>query len=448
MNQSSWSVRFLPLFFGLLIVSITANAQPWVPLQSGTGRWLIGVDFVDGQRGWAVGDTGTIIRTTNGGNTWSPQFSGTTLPLLKVSFWDAQNGIAVGWHGEQSTTFDVIVRTTNGGATWLSQNPGFNLNDVKFVSATTVWGVGQNGRAVKSTNAGVSWTTVSLSLTNIDLTGVYFVNELTGWIAGRRVPQTAAVSVILRTTDGGANWNPSSTVMGPNIDLNDIFFLNTTTGWVAGDSCPSFVSCVNVIKKTTNGGVTWFRQDPITDQSLTAIAFSTSEKGWAVGTFGTLLKTTNGGLDWDFDNSGVGQGLFDLCLRAEQGGWIVGLQGTIVKCQGCGIVPVEEHDDRPQRPSSYALDQNYPNPFNPTSTITFSLPEASHVRLAIYDMMGREIATLVNEQLGAGLRSAVWDSHNREGVAMPSGVYVYEMVARSSTSGTMFQQVRKMILMK
>jgi hypothetical protein len=88
-------------------------------------------------------------------------------------------------------------------------------------------------------------------------------------------------------------------------------------------------------------------------------------------------------------------------------------------------------------PSADALFQNYPNPFNPATTISYGLPLPGHVLLQVYDLRGREVATLVNENLNAGSHTAIW---NAAGFA--SGVYLYRLQVGE------FEQVRKMILLR
>jgi DNA-binding beta-propeller fold protein YncE len=90
-------------------------------------------------------------------------------------------------------------------------------------------------------------------------------------------------------------------------------------------------------------------------------------------------------------------------------------------------------DSRSDVPAGYALGQNYPNPFNPTTNIEFSIPQASDVTLKVYDITGREIATLVNQSMGAGTHTAQFDAAN-----VSSGMYIYRMVANGYTlSGKM-----------
>lgn len=92
-----------------LLCAPAATAVSWSPQVSGTTQGLLGVDFVDACRGWAVGHGGTVIATTNGGATWTPQASGVTATLFDVCFVDAARGWAVASSG-------TILRTVNGGA--------------------------------------------------------------------------------------------------------------------------------------------------------------------------------------------------------------------------------------------------------------------------------------------------------------------------------------------
>ena len=93
-------------------------------------------------------------------------------------------------------------------------------------------------------------------------------------------------------------------------------------------------------------------------------------------------------------------------------------------------------------PDVFVLHTNYPNPFNPVTTIEFELPEATVVRLEVFDMMGRRVATLVDQRLGAGRHQTRWDARNDAGSPVASGVYIYRMQAGS------FESVEQMILMK
>lgn len=104
-----------------------------------------------------------------------------------------------------------------------------------------------------------------------------------------------------------------------------------------------------------------------------------------------------------------------------------------------GIVEV---DDNEIQPIVYSLEQNYPNPFNPTTTIKFSLPESHFVSIKIYNMLGQEVRTLVNEQRNEGNHSIIWNGKDNSGNQLASGTYIYRIKAGDFTS------TKKMILLK
>jgi hypothetical protein len=117
----------------------------------------------------------------------------------------------------------------------------------------------------------------------------------------------------------------------------------------------------------------------------------------------------------------------------------IGTLSTIylVGSNGSAPVGVREEDDRPAIPSEFALCQNYPNPFNPSTVIRYSLPVPGNIRLKIYDLLGREVATLVDGVRPAGEHQVQWDASG-----MPGGMYLYRL-----ESGT-FRETRKLMLVK
>ena len=102
--------------------------------------------------------------------------------------------------------------------------------------------------------------------------------------------------------------------------------------------------------------------------------------------------------------------------------------------------PLKVEDN--QVPATFQLSQNYPNPFNPSTTIEFTLPERSFVKLVIFNTLGQEIETLVSEEKGAGTHQIVWNAGE-----FPSGIYLYRLDARSTTFGSLTSE-KKMLLVK
>jgi hypothetical protein len=102
-----------------------------------------------------------------------------------------------------------------------------------------------------------------------------------------------------------------------------------------------------------------------------------------------------------------------------------------------GIATAVETENNQTIPTEYVVYQNYPNPFNPSTNIKFALPKESHVRLTIYDATGREVVTLINDQLAAGTHNIEWSAKN-----IASGLYLYRIEAGN------FVKVNKMLLVK
>jgi hypothetical protein len=101
-----------------------------------------------------------------------------------------------------------------------------------------------------------------------------------------------------------------------------------------------------------------------------------------------------------------------------------------------GVVSVKEATTN-NISRTYTLFQNYPNPFNPTTTISFSLPSKSFVTLKMFDVLGKEVASIVSEEMSQGSYSMQWNASN-----MPSGVYFYRLQAGS------FTETRKLVLLR
>jgi hypothetical protein len=103
------------------------------------------------------------------------------------------------------------------------------------------------------------------------------------------------------------------------------------------------------------------------------------------------------------------------------------------------IVSVENKE---LKPSNFTLEQNYPNPFNPSTKIKYSVPQSSNVLIKVFDMLGNEIESLVNEEKPAGTYEIEFDSHTGEARNLPSGIYFYRLQAGS------YIETKKMVLMK
>ncbi len=144
---------------------------------------------------------------------------------------------------------------------------------------------------------------------------------------------------------------------------------------------------------------------------------------------------------------------FNIASNAPLGDLIVSTTDLIVATQGGLPLPSNGEDyvfplvvgveDGAELPTAFELKQNSPNPFNPTTTISYSVPEASEVVIGIYNLLGQEIRSLSNGEHQPGVYTTMWDGLNQNGVRVESGIYIYRM---SSSAG--FSATKKLVMLK
>ena len=380
-----------------IILHTTDGGNTWVEQPAPPNQnFYIDIFFLDRMNGWSCGNEAKIIHTTDGGNTWVDQPNPYTFPnpiLYSIYFANADTGWAFGGdHGNYPTFINrrVVLYTTNGGNTWDFQynNSGNSYPPIyssHFLSSTEGFVACEYGDIMYSSNGGNTWIEKS-PVSSFDLLGIYFIDSNTGWVSGKYlgVPHYASIS---KTTDGGNSWNTQS--FGTDEYLTDIYFVDEMTGWAVGG---------------TIGGS---------------------------GT-STILHTTDGGENWSMQSSPTSNTLYGLSFSDINNGWAVGFDGTVVAYS----IPVAAEPEQ-SSPDDYLLSQNYPNPFNPSTTIEYSIPESGNVKLIVYNSLGEEVTSLLNEFREAGNYTVRFDAGR-----MSSGIYFYKL-----TSGN-FSEVKKMILLQ
>ncbi len=307
--QGATGTAYTTSLAGNYTVAAVQSVGTWNPQTSGTTQNLRGFYATDFQNGWAVGDNGTILRTSDGGTVWSAQTSGVTTHLNAVRFADAQTGWVVGQAG-------TIRKTTDGGSSWNAQASGTtaDLKSIYFINAQTGWVAGTAGTILKTTNGGTTWTLQTFGVS--DFESIHFSDALNGRAVGRTNGSN------LKTTDGGTTWTAFGSVFNVYYPT-DVYFINAQTGWIAGGG----------ISKTVDGGTNWSTQvSPSGAQYELAtkyMYFLDSQRGWAVGSTNTIFQTVNGGTNWT--TQPVNVSLRDVMFTDVQNGWAVGSTGTILK---------------------------------------------------------------------------------------------------------------------
>lgn len=351
------------------------------------------VHFINQNTGWCAGSAVQIRKTTDGGITWFKQYGPPVAGIARsVYFLDANTGIICG-----SKNFPYVpfaARSTNGGISWIEQSPSFSGAQ--------------------------------------ELNDQYWFNANTGWICG--------YDVLLYTTDGGVNFSNLYPNIPPSgnghISLLSVTFLNQQTGWLGAATSER-----KNLYKTTNGGLNWeFINNPISQGNMNQIndiKFYDANFGWAVHgtpTTGAIMFTSNGGTNWTIEEQSMNW--FDcLHIYQDEKVWCGAGNGMVWYILTGAVLGIKQISS--EIPDRFSLYQNYPNPFNPVTKIKFGIPGSDNVKLSIFDMLGREIAVIVNNNLPAGNYEAEWN-----GSDFPSGAYIYQL-----SSGN-FTTAKKLLLVK
>jgi hypothetical protein len=243
----------------------------------------------------------------------------------------------------------------------------------------------------------------------------------------------------LKTTNEGLNWlaKPEMSCIG----INSIKSFDSDLIYALFYDCSNYAN-VNKFAKTSNGGNSWEFFDLGSDR-YSSIFFTNTNTGYLVGDNGFILKTTNSGVNWYNQTFGQGGPMLNaIQFLNDTVGFAVGGNGKIKKTTNGGG-PIGINKISTSIPAEFKLFQNYPNPFNPVTKIRFDLPLDSRLRgndnivLEIYDILGREVITLINQPLQPGVYEAEFDGTN-----YPSGIYFCRL------SSVNFNQSIKMILVK
>jgi photosystem II stability/assembly factor-like uncharacterized protein len=388
---------------------------------------------------WACGYNGTVIRSTNSGQNWQ-NVSGNGLPnnitLFNIFIIDANTALTAG----NINAYTFVFKTTTGGSNWFQVFEQAN-GHINAIWMTSIF----NGLMVGNPIDGGRWS-------------------------------------LWKTSDAGVTWDSTALFLQPSgyeIGFNNSLFSRQSEFWFGANN--------NRIYYSFNYGANWVAV--ITPEpNIYAIWFSYpyGTLGYAGGS--SLLKTTSTGWSWDTVNSaGIGTfgGITGSCppyivwyVRSDNkiyrgypgwNNWVVeytaasGIYKFITEdrnsCGSGNVYAVKSNGGITRSyylfegikvlssniPENFSLPQNYPNPFNPVTKIKFAIPLSRGVSagrgvlvsLVIYDVLGREIATLVNEQLSPGTYEAEWDGSN-----FASGVFFYKLTTSDYT------ETKKMVLIK
>ncbi len=380
------------------------KGESWIALQTPEFNMRVDkvtdISIIDSLHFWAATESGRILSSSDGGTNWQIQFENSDLTKFMnyIEMFDLNNGVAMGdapdFLGIPSDSNKALfLRTTDGGNNWQIME-----NNTNIFASGNLW------RRIDF---------VSLE------TGFFYENF-----------QNSLVRGVMKTTDGGDNWNVDSSTFG-----NVLKFYDEKLGLIfsADQKGP-------ILLKTYDGALTWsdtlrINMDWLGDDI--EFAPNNPAKIWVIDDE-NLIFSNDTGNTWTKQTIGGQFRGRDIVFIDEHEGWILGDYGVFYTNNG-GITSVVSENEII---NDYKLHQNFPNPFNPTTTINYSIPinekrETENVKLIVYDVLGRKIQILVNKEKQPGNYEVIFDASN-----ISNGVYFYTL-----TSGN-FTETKKMILLK
>jgi hypothetical protein len=271
--------------------------------------------------------------------------------------------------------------------------------------------------------------------------GIFYTDDDATWTAATGIPAGASQNIrgfmcqditvlalagtengAFISTNRGASWSAANTgLTGSALKINNMFAVFALTG--------------NGVYLTSLTAFTGWTSTGTTGDYRTCAADVTTMKYYFFGTnVGTCINLMTSQVS-NLSLSGISGGAITSALLYGTNMFVGTETGGVFRAQVSALATGVS--DKIQLPNDFTLSQNYPNPFNPTTTISFSLPSKSFVTLKVFDALGREVSTLVSQELTAGNYSQQWNAGN-----LPSGMYFYRLQTGN------YSETRKIVLLK
>ncbi|MEK9138569.1 MAG: T9SS type A sorting domain-containing protein, partial [Bacteroidota bacterium] len=386
----------------------------------------VAVDPRNCNQAYAIGRG--LFKTTDFGESWK---------LINKGVWGGE-AIALDllnpnvlYAGDYSP-FGAVYKSTNGGLQWSATsltNVAINDIEVDPITPRIVYAGGlmdpHVGGMFRTTNGGTAWDTLRNGLGNAYITAI-----ATNPVKPSTLYVGTMNSGVLKSTNGGTSWFQVNQGLPQSLGyLGDL---------AVDPSHPDTAYAgIQGVYRTFNGGSSWDSITAgLTDRDVRALAVDDQRTEWLfAGTWnGGAFRSFDGGGHWAQMNNGSNvQRITSLSLCSQR-----------VMYAGTGRDGVWRYnflicsvDENPANPTRFALLQNYPNPFNPSTDVGFRISDFGFVSLKIYDVLGREVATLVNEEKPPGTYEVTFDASS-----FSSGVYFY----RLSAGGVV--QTKKLLLLR
>jgi hypothetical protein len=387
-------LTFIFLFFG----SLNFSMAQWVQVSSGMGNLpVLSATFSGNYIFTGTGGGYGVYLSVNSGSSWNQ----TSLNNQIVYSLAAQgNNVYAG------TFSNGVYFSANNGATWF-QTP-LNNQYVRSLAANGNYVFAGTFGLYLSTNNGTSWTQT--------LFGQYVYSLA---VNGNYVFAGTGNGVFL-STDNGTGWSPTT------LENREVDALA-----VNGDNVYAGAYAYGVFYSPDNA-MTWYYTN-LDNQNVKSLAVTGNNIFSGTNNNGVFVSNDNG-VNWTQRNEGLtSYEINSLCILNNY--IFAGTNNSVYRRplnEVIGIKPISE-----LVPAHFSLGQNYPNPFNPTTKFRIQISRLSNTKVTVYDIKGREVEILVNQQLNPGAYEIDWDASN-----YPSGVYYYKLITGE------YAETKKMILIK
>jgi photosystem II stability/assembly factor-like uncharacterized protein len=427
--MKKYFITFLIIFF-----TTTKIFSQWVELSIPTIFTLFSVSAVNDDVIWTCASGNNIFRSTNGGDSWVN--AGATLPPPAgvetcIYALDANTAFVSLYAGYPNNAY--VFKTSNGGQNWnliFTQFPGF-ITAINMKDANNGFMVGwpQGGRwsLWKTSNGGTTWDSTGMYIAESDPNNWSFENDLV--YQGSNIWFGARGRGVYHSTNNGASWALQNLTAAGFCYPSAIWFENANNGFTSAQ--------LNIVK-TTNGGNVWspLAGSLLDSEVVRGIVSVNMQYVWYVRDMTPkIYYSSNGGVNWVVQHTSPSGTGYKHLTKSRDGEklWAITIGGEIERYDNISSV----HQVSTEIPGTYKLFQNYPNPFNPATTIKYNIAKASSVELKVYNMLGKEVAMLVNEKQNQGTFEVTFD-----GSRLSSGTYFYKLSANG------YSEVKKMALVK
>ncbi|HEY5123329.1 MAG TPA: T9SS type A sorting domain-containing protein [Ignavibacteria bacterium] len=389
----------------ILSISLKATAQ-WVQYSGSFGGPVNAFAHLGANIFAGTDVTGVFISSNNGENWTQTSLNNKYVRSFAVDGNNINNIFA-------GTEPDGVYLSTDNGTTW--NQTALNSGAVYAIAVlgSNIFAGNGNSGIYLSTNNGANWSQTSLN--NVL---VYSLATL-----GNNIFAATYTGVYI-STNNGTSWT--------NTGLNTQFARSLA---VSGTDIFAGTAGYGVYL-STNDGTNWTQTALTTNSVLSLRAIGNNIFAGTGGTNGVYFSS-NKGTSWIQKNQGfnVVPSVYALLLANDN--IYAGTFENSVWRRSYSEIIIGIQNISSEIPAAFSLSQNYPNPFNPSTTIRYAVPRNGNVRLIIFDALGREVETFVNEMQTAGTYEVVWDASR-----YPSGVYFYKLITDN------YSDTRRMLLIK